>query len=484
VLAALRRIARRDADRTLRAAALIALGRAGTEEDARLFVELLKDPRQPRGVREGAAVALGILPPFERNLTRRNVAAYLAYVMRHPSVLPARARGLAILGAGLRARHDPLLRMQLIGHAAGRIATSEEAADVAYACGLCGDPMIVPELLRAARRGVLGGRRLEDGQRALAVQALALIGDESSMAMLVKVLRSRRSGLETQRGAALALGRMLREHDLDDTLAEGAVRALKQVLEKGHDPFLRGLAAVGLGGARPPGTTEMLLTALARGGNAEVKPFCALGLGLAARTLDEDAGNGIRASLLEELKQARQVEIAASLSLALGLARSHEATELLLERVRRRSLPAPVRGAAAQGLGLMGKGRPEVVATLTEIALKETSGHLLEDAVLALGLMGHRHVARDLAALLPRATSSHAQGRIMLALAHLQHRAAVDPLLDILRNPKHPTLGREFAAVALGLLGNRRDRDLLFWIDAHFNYYAGTRATHELVRLY
>ncbi|MHC4729285.1 MAG: hypothetical protein ACYS6Z_01690, partial [Planctomycetota bacterium] len=157
VVEALRRVAARGSGRQLRAAALIALGRAGVEDDARLCVALLKDDRQPRDVREGAAIALGILPPFETPATRRNVAAYLAYVLEHPSVLPARTRGLAILAMGMRARSDPLLRMRLVGYATESLPTGEEAANVAYACGLTGDAMVVPELLRAARKGALAG---------------------------------------------------------------------------------------------------------------------------------------------------------------------------------------------------------------------------------------------------------------------------------------------------------------------------------------
>ncbi|MHC4491544.1 MAG: HEAT repeat domain-containing protein, partial [Planctomycetota bacterium] len=99
-------------------------------------------------------------------------------------------------------------------------------------------------------------------------------------------------------------------------------------------------------------------------------------------------------------------------------------------------------------------------------------------------LMGQRAVAKDLVALLPKAGSSQTQGRIILALSYLNHSAAVKPLLTVLNDRHQATLGREFAAVALGLLGDRRDEDLLFRLDAHFNFFSGTRASRELVRLY
>jgi HEAT repeat protein len=484
VVDALRRVAARGSGRQLRAAALIALGRTGVESDARLCVALLKDDRQPRDVREGAAIALGILPPFEHPATRRSVAAYLAYVLEHPSVLPSRARGLTILAMGMRARNDPLLRMQLVGYVTGGLPTGEEAANVAYACGLTGDAMVVPELLRAARKGALAGQRLSDAERSLAVQSLALLGDPHVVGTVVRVVRSRRAGLETTRGAALALGRILREQELDDTTATRAEQALRQVFEKSNDSALRGFCAVGLGGARRPAAIATLRDSIDRGGNTEVKPYCALALGLAARTLGEEDGKKIRAFLVEELRKSRQLEVTASLTIALGLARAHEATDSLIERLGDQGVPAPSRAAAAQALGLMGATSPAAADALLRVAKRESSGQLLEDAVLALGLMGQRAVAEDLVALLPKAGSSQTQGRIILALSYLNHSAAVEPLLKVLTDPRQRTLGREFAAVALGLLGDPRDEDVLFKLDAHFNFFSGTRASRELVRLY
>lgn len=484
VVAALRRVAARGSGRQLRAAALIALGRTGTEEDARLCVELLKDDRQPRDVREGAAIALGILPRFQAEKTRRNVAAYLAYVLEHPSVLPSRARGLAILALGMRARGDPLLRMQLVGYLTGRLPTGEEAANVAYACGLTGDAMVVPELLRAARKGTLAGQRLSDAERSLAVQSLALLGDPHVIDTVVRVLRSRRAGLDTRRGAALALGRILREQELADAVAARATQALRHTFEKSNDNALRGFCAVGLGGARGPAAVTLLRDAIDRGGNVEVKPYCALALGLAARQLGDEEGKPIRAFLAEELRKSRQLEVTASLTVALGLARAREATDALLQRLSDQRVPAPSRAAAAQALGLIGTGTPEAAGALLGVARREPSGPLLQDAVLALGLMGQRAVAEDLVALLPKAGSSQTQGRIIVALSYLHHSAAVQPLLKVLNNPQQGTLAREFAAVALGLLGDPREEDLLFRLDAHFNFFSGTRASRELVRLY
>ncbi|MHC4548846.1 MAG: hypothetical protein ACYTEZ_08705 [Planctomycetota bacterium] len=55
---------------------------------------------------------------------------------------------------------------------------------------------------------------------------------------------------------------------------------------------------------------------------------------------------------------------------------------------------------------------------------------------------------------------------------------------DTLRVTRERTIVREFAAVALAFIGDRREKDVLFGFDAYFNPSGTTSATHELMRLY
>jgi hypothetical protein len=156
---------------------------------------------------------------------------------------------------------------------------------------------------------------------------------------------------------------------------------------------------------------------------------------------------------------------------------------MLLERVSFERLPAPTRGAAAQAIGLLGNASPGAIDALHVAARTGTAG-VLENAALALGLLGRRSVAKELAEDLPRAGSAAAQARLMLALSYLAHTESVVPLLTALKDTGSPPTAREFAAVALGIIGDQRDDDPMFALDAWFNVHATTRATNELVRLY
>jgi HEAT repeat protein len=484
VLASLRKVARKEHDRTLRASALLALGRMGTPEDALYFVELLQDGSQPRDVHEGAAVALGILPPLPEGAAHKAVETFLERNIRERRALPTRARGLALLSAGLRARTQTGLMMALLLRTTAGPRSLDEAANLAFACGLTESPMVVPELLRAVAEGELGGKKLDDLARAHAAQALARTADPNAARLLCGLLRSRKAGLNSRRSAALALGRLLREAALSDEDVRRADQALSRVFEKERDLILRGFAALALGGGRRPLEMGTLMRAIDHGGNAAIKPYCALALGLGARNMERGRNRKVRVFLREELNKTRDVELASSLSIALGLAGATEASEDLLERVQLRRLSIPVRGAAAEGIGLMETKSPEVADALERMALKEAHTDLLPDIVLALGLMGRRGIAPELVSMLSKSRSKSLQARIILALGHLDHEAAVKPLLDILKHPRERTLVREFAAVALGMMGDRREVDLLFGIDAYFNFYATTGATHELIRLY
>ncbi|HEX5136871.1 MAG TPA: HEAT repeat domain-containing protein [Planctomycetota bacterium] len=485
VLATLRQIADKDPERMVRASALIALGRAGGEEDARRFVETITRDSEPMDVREAAAVGLGILGPISDEDTIRNVRAFYDLVLKDPAALRGRLRGLTIFSIALRARSDLKLRMGLVaGLAADRIEDGEEAANLLWACGIAGDAAAVPELARATRKGEIGGVRLTDIERSHAVTALGRAAGFTAIDDLLATLRSRRSGIETKRAAALAIGRMLREGTArDEADADAAGRALRECFEKENDTVLRGFAAVALGAARPPRSLAMLTEAIDHGGNASVKPYCALALGLGARTAGGDEARRIGNFLRSELDKAAQMELGSALSLAVGLAMAADGEKALVERLKWPRLPATARGCAAQAIGLLGTASPAAVDTLKETAAEGTPG-VLEDAALALGLLGQRGIAHDLAIRLPKAGSALAQSRVMLALIYLAHAESVEPLLAVLKDKGTPSTAREFAAVALGILGDLRDDDPMFELDAWFNLHATTRSSNEMIRLY
>jgi HEAT repeat protein len=477
---ALRQVAARAKESDLRAAALRALGRAGNEEDARTFLALLRRGDQPTEVLEGAAIGLGCLPHIEDEALQSEVLDLFGNLLRGRSALSKRVRRLAILGLGVRAQEDRALARRLALHCESAAPGSAEAATILYGCGLSGDPLLVPLLLESAATGKLGGRKLGEVARASAVTGLALSAEPRAIPALAKLLRSRSVRVQIRRSAALAIGMLARSASRD---AKAARQALLAGLDGDRDPLVQGYCAVGLGTASEPGGIDELRALVDRKGDPIVRPFAALALGLAAPRLPEKQARGVRRFLHEECARCREFQLAAALSIAVGLAGAHEARDELLARLEAKRLYAAVRGPAIQGLGLLRASDPKTMRSLI-LALEEGSDPVVEDAGLALGLIGGHGAARLLVDKLASTKSERVQKHLVAALSHLGGSVAIGPLLELLDDESRKHTVRQSAAVALGILVDDRDVDPLFRVDAHCNPYALTPAARTLVAVY
>jgi HEAT repeat protein len=466
----------------LKSASFIALGRLGTTDDVERFLKAIGGSEH-EDTRAAAVLGIGLLPPVEDAALRDKIRRGLETQMATGGKGSRRVWEFAYVAAGLRARYDRRLLMTLARDSASRVWDSLQGAALVYSCGVTKDTTLLAEVMLAARKGTLGGHALHDLGRSHAVTALGLLRAPMACDLLARLLRSRRAGIQTRRSAALSLGRLLREAELSEDQVKTARQVLMQVLEKGKDAALRGYAAIALAGAREPAAIQDLMQVVDRGGNQEVKTYAALALGLAARRVDEKQAKKIRRFLIEELGKTKAIEMSSSLTIAAGLAGATEAAELLRHRVAKASLPATVRGAAAEALGLLGQRDKETGEALLE-ALRHGPPDLVEGATLGLGLLGRRDVAPELVKRLEGASSGILQGSLTVALGHLGQNSAVDPLLKTLRDEKQKRVVRDLAAVALGLLGDPREQDLLFELDAYFNYFATTTLTYELLTIF
>ena len=467
----------------LRAASLRALGRVGNDEDARLFLKILRERRQPGEVLEAAAVGLGCLEGIEDARVRDDVRAYYADLLAGSAVLGGRSRILAIMAMSLRIRDDRALGASLAARCTKEMRTVDEAAAFLYGCGLARDPLVAPVLLEAVREGAIGRQKLHDVSRSHAALALAMAGDAGAIRSLAQVLGSRRAKTQTRRGAALGVGLMLRRDSLDDEQRTTGEAALRAAFDKSHDPLVRGFCAVGMGTAHRPFGISVLRDAVQRSSNGPVRPYAALALGLAAPRLEEDEAQKTRRFLFEELGEARDIQLAAALSIAVGLSGTTDAKDRLVKRLARKHLNAALRGPAIQGLGLLGESSSDIERTLVA-ALDEGTDEVVEDASLALGFLGRRSTARLLVAKLEQTRSEPVQAHMVVALSHLGSTAAVEPLLALLRDGSKKHTVRESAAAALGILVADRVRDPLFEIDTFSNPYGLTPGGRELVLVY
>ena len=276
---------------------------------------------------------------------------------------------------------------------------------------------------------------------------------------------------------------MLRGDSLSDEARISARTALEHGLAKGRDPLVRGFCAVAMGAALEPFGLERLKAAVDDSGLGIARSFAALGLGLAAWRLDGRDPDGIRPLLAERLTSERDTQLVAALSIAAGLAGSEESREALFARLESKRIDPAVRGPAIQALGLLRKRTPRIEKTLIR-ALDEGPDEVVEDAALALGMLGTRSTALVLVDKLSRTRSESVQAHMVAALAHLGATTAVDPLLELVEDGSLKPTIRRAAIIALGILLDDRETDILFEIDAHTNPYALTPASRALVLPY
>lgn len=467
----------------LRQACLIALGRVGGPEDVDYFLAALRGDKETDAVQTAAALGLGMLPPIGNEEKRAYVREHLDYLVASGGGRSRLVRSFCMMAAGMRARSDKTMAINLARDCATYVKDGYDAGTLAYACGVSGDTLLLPELMYAARRGVMGGVKLDDVARSHATAGLGFMHSPLSVHTLLLVLKSRRAGVQARRGAVLSLGRLLREMRLDDDMTKRVRKEVLAAFRKDNDAVLRAFAAIALAGACEPMAVDELMRVVERSGNPVVKPYAALALGLAARRLEKKDADKVRGFLRERAAKEKELEFSSALTLSLGLAVDVESRDYLLERVTSTKLPAPVRAAAAEALGLLRRSDPEVDAALLD-ALHNGPPQLVEAASLALGLVGRRSTAKELLARFKTADTGLLQGALTLALGHLGQSTAVDPLLAILRDKRQKRVIRDLAAVALGILGDPREKDVLFALDAYFNYFATSILTNELLQIF
>jgi HEAT repeat protein len=208
-----------------------------------------------------------------------------------------------------------------------------------------------------------------------------------------------------------------------------------------------------------------------------VRPWAALGLGISERSI-EDLGSSefapspfVRQELRSALRGSSQ-DIVGAFAIALGIARDHEATALLHERLGAVSDPNQ-QGYLALALGMV--GATQCRAEIQELVrASKYRPELLRQAAIALGLLGDKTLVPDLLVMLGEARTLASQAAVASALGFIGDARSIDPLVEMLQRKEISGTARGFAAVALGIVA---DKESLPWsakISININYRANT----------
>jgi HEAT repeat protein len=187
---------------------------------------------------------------------------------------------------------------------------------------------------------------------------------------------------------------------------------------------------------------------------------------LALGVLEEDAeARGEVASpesakaLAAALEKARSSEVAGALAIALGMVRDPEAAPILLARLRE-SGDNYVRGYLALSLGMI--GAPGAIDPIRQLLSSSTSQpFVVENAAIALGLLGDQETGTRLYGVLERAANPRVQSSVASAMGWIRDPRPLGDLCAMLGDTRRNDTARAWTAVAIGRMC---DKDRWPWV--------------------
>jgi len=423
-----------DASELVARDAVMALGKARDSADALVLSGLVVNPKRSLATRQAAAIALGLVPATDEmtpGVTRR----VLERTARDSDAAP-QLRAACLYALGMR--RDPASVPLLAEFAAAGSPTWDMPAAALTALGLSGCA-----LARENLESLLAGPKNKDDRemmrRVYAAHGLALLRDPASLPALRTAVTD--DSVDVRRAAALALGAVAPCGCAETT------KVLSGVLSRDRDRICRGIAAISLG--RLGGEAALAALRHAQAENeASLRPYVALGLGLAARdTRDETVAK----ALLRDLDSGQQAEFQGALCVAVGLTRRPEAIQALRAVVKESKDP-DVRGHAAVALGLSGDMQ-EGFATIRPL-LEMQIPRLQGEAGLGLSFVASQESVAFLGEMLAKGQEG-SQAAAALALGRIGGAEAAKHLVTALKDKSQSALTRRMAANGLGLALDR-----------------------------
>lgn len=302
--------------------------------------------------------------------------------------------------------------------------------------------------------------------------------------LFLDTLKADKDKKEVIQSCVLALGQL---GDTDPKGIDAEIRkGLMNVIKNVNDTQARNFSMVALaqagsrtGEGDPTAAidevSKFFQTQLVKGKNA-TRPWAALGIGVFGHELKENTPLAVIEALRSELIGERTPRVGAY-AVGAGILGDQSFTQPLLEKLDRMK-DDEARGYICLALGLM--NATEAKIPINEIVKTSTYRPvLLQQAAIALGLLGDKNVVSDLVDTLNASKSLATQAALSAALGYIGDKRSIDPLVEMLRNDKLTSRARGFAAVALGIVA---DKEPLPWnskIAVNLNYRATTATLND-----
>ncbi|MFT4710400.1 MAG: HEAT repeat protein [Planctomycetota bacterium] len=306
---------------------------------------------------------------------------------------------------------------------------------------------------------------------------------EAAADIFLKTLKSKDKKVVIQ-SCTLALGQL---GDADpDGIDKEIRKALMSVKDTVTDTQARNFAVIALAQAASrkdsgdPSSaikevSKYFMKELSRG-KVAVRPWTAIAIGIFGRELGVDAPADLIGALKMQLADER-TPLVGAYAIGAGILGDADFTELLLDKLDNIN-DSEARGYLCVALGMIRADEAKV--PIKEIV--DDSSYkpaLLQQAAIALGLLGDKGVVDELIDTLQSSKSLSTQAALSAALGFIGDKRSIDPLVELLENKEITDTARGFAAVALGIVADKEDLPWNSKIATDLNYRASTVTLNE-----
>lgn len=513
VLPALHAAVKEEQDQDILTGVMIALAKCGREtgdEARKLFTENLDAPVQE--VAETAAVSFGILknpqgmkdvlmPLLKNDATGRKLVG--------KNEVPLRTRTFAAYGIALIGSHssDPELKRLVAATLLEALKTDKSSSQDIRVASLIGMGLLnlkepadianlVGELSAYLRDGKDDDIVLAHVPNALAKLLRGLPADDLTLRnqvldQIIEQMDGRsKAGNFTRMSCCMALGMLARPND---PRSKDIFDALVDASEKAKDQQVKNFSAISLaylGSADPTfdskdnkqPVTKFMLGKLKKS-NTSYEMWTGLALGVMLFQLNEQGlptDPAVQEEVLKKLEEAKSAEQLSAYALALGLMKYESAIEVIREKMDQNTT-SEFLGYGSIALGLL-QARSEANFLLTLIEEKKRDEDLLKQAAIGLGLMKEKRVINTLLKFMNPDSGKPTLAVLAstaTALGFIGDQSSVAPLVETMQNKKLTALGRAFAAVALGMVGDPSTMPWNSRIGEDMNYRASVSTLVE-----
>ena len=453
----------------VRAAAVIALGKAGDKAQLPAIIETLGDNHKQ--VSESAALAIGILGepaglPVLRDLIKDTREG--KQLVKRPQGVPFRTRAFAGFAMGLIGDPSAVPDLLEVANPSRREANKDVPIGAIVGLGIMGSAAkdAVGPLIE-----IVNNSRVDDFIRSYAATSLGKIGEQEATPIIRKLLRD--SSLHVRRSALIALGLLGAQDDA------ATIKYLQNEVEKGSDPQGRNWACISLGKIGGPEAMKTLKSVV-DSKSGSFQSFGALALAILAKNSDQQSE--VVGMLRKGLEKSKDTSTKGAFCVALGIV-GDKVVENELVKIMLGKNDESLRGYAAVALGMM-QAKSAVPAIKQVVTERVKDPDLQRAAATALGIMGDKDVVTLLSDVISKASTEYVQSSAALAMGYIGDYTAIEALTELIEAKSGVAdLARAHATVALGVVAEDDLLPVLHVIAIDNNYRAMVEAMQEVLTI-